>query len=273
MTSHDLHLRRPNRWFEAYLFDLDGTIYLGDELLPGARKLIDGLREAGKVVRFLSNNPTRSPIQYQEKLNRLGIPTNLTDITNTIVTTQRWLSTHHQDATLFVIGEDALKDELSRAGFNQSDDPTQIDIVVSSFDRTFDYRKLQIAFDAIWFHKRAILIQTNPDRYCPMPGGRGQPDCAAITAAITAATGVEPQVVLGKPSPLMLTEVLRGTGLQPDQCLMVGDRIYTDIQMAVDANMSSALVLTGESTLADVSATNPASRPTYVVERIDQLLV
>ncbi len=262
----------PDVWYDAYVFDLDGTIYLGDRLLPGARRLVETLRESGKIVKFLSNNPTLDPVQHQQKLDRFGLPTPLSDIANTIVTTTRWLTEHHPDAVLFVVGEAPLQHALRAAGFRLSEDPAEIDVVVASYDRTFDYRKLQIAFDALWFHRRAFLIQTNPDRFCPFPGGRGEPDCAAITAAIEACTGVTCQVSLGKPSPMMLTEALRGHDLQPAQCLMVGDRLHTDIRMASDCGMASALVLTGESTRADVEALPAEQRPTYVVDRIDALL-
>lgn len=262
----------PTPWYDAYVFDLDGTIYLGDDLLQGAQTLIEGVRAEGKVVKFLSNNPTKDPRQYQAKLEALGLPTPLEDIANTVVTTTRWLLDHQPEAALFVVGEEPLKRSLRAAGFRLTEDPAEIDVVVASYDRTFDYRKLQIAFDALWFHKRAILIQTNPDRFCPFPGGRGEPDCAAITAAIEACTGVTCSVSLGKPSPVMLEAALGGLGLDLSRCLMVGDRLHTDIQMAVDAGMASALVLTGESTLEDVAALPEDKRPTYVVERIDQLL-
>ncbi len=262
----------PTDFYDAYVFDLDGTIYLGDHLLPGAKRLIEELRSAGRVVKFLSNNPTKDPHQYQEKLARLGLETPLVDIANTVVTTTRWLQENHPSAALFVIGEDPLKNALADAGFLLTEDPEKIDIVIASYDRGFDYRKLQIAFDALWFHRRAILIQTNPDRFCPFPGGRGEPDCAAITAAIEACTEVKCSVNLGKPSPVMLHEALRGHDLAPERCLMVGDRLHTDIQMALDCGMASALVLTGESTREDVAAQPENARPTYVVERIDQLL-
>ena len=265
-------INTPSRWYDAYVFDLDGTIYLGDELLPGAKRLIEGLRAEGKVVKFLSNNPTKDPAQYQEKLAGLGLPTELTDIANTVVTTTRWLLDHHPDAALFVVGEEPLSRALREAGFRLTEDPAEIDVVVASYDRTFDYRKLQIAFDALWFHRRAILIQTNPDRYCPYPEGRGEPDCAAITAAIEACTGVMCTASLGKPSPLMLEAALGGLGLEVSRCVMVGDRLHTDIRMAVDAGMPSALVLTGDSTRADVAALPAHLRPTYVLDRIDQLL-
>lgn len=258
--------------YEAYIFDLDGTIYLGDKLLPGARELIEGLRRDGKVVKFLSNNPTKDPAMYQEKLDRLGLPTPVEDIANTVVTTTAWLTEHHPLAGVFVIGEQPLKDALHSAGLRLTEDPEEIDVVVASYDRGFNYHKLQIAFDALWFHKRAILIQTNPDRYCPFPGGRGEPDCAAVAAAIEACTGVKCSVSLGKPSPLMLSTALGATGISPKRALMVGDRLMTDIQMGIDCGTATALVLTGESTRADVDTREPDQRPTYVVERIDQLL-
>lgn len=263
---------RPGGWYDAYVLDLDGTVVLGDDLLPGAARLISEVRAAGRSVRFLSNNATRDPRDIRALLESLGLPTALEDIANTVVTTTRWLLDHHPGAALFVVGEEPLKRALREAGFRLTDDPAEIDIVVASYDRTFDYRKLQIAFDALWFHKRAILIQTNPDRFCPFPGGRGEPDCAAITAAIEACTGVACSASLGKPSPVMLKAALGGLGLEVSRCLMVGDRLHTDIAMAVAAGMPSALVLTGESTRDDVAALPEDQRPTYVVDRIDQLL-
>ncbi|MHA6524802.1 HAD-IIA family hydrolase [Tessaracoccus sp. G1721] len=256
----------------AYIFDLDGTIYLGDHLLPGAARLIRELRRRNIPVRFLSNNPTKDPVQYQRKLAKLGLPTSLDDIANTVVTTVRWLTEHHPYAILFVIGEEPLRAALLDAGFRLSEDPSEIDIVIASYDRTFDYRKLQIAFDAIWYHKRAILIQTNPDRYCPFPGGRGEPDCAAITAAIEACTGVTCSVSLGKPSPLMLSEAMTGLDVRVQDAVMVGDRLSTDIQMALEADMPSAVVLTGEATPEEVAALPRSARPTYVLDRVDRLI-
>ncbi|MDF1488321.1 HAD-IIA family hydrolase [Tessaracoccus caeni] len=265
-------LTSPTDWYDAYVFDLDGTIYLGEELLPGAKRLIDGLRDAGRIIKFLSNNALNDPAMYQRKLERLGLPTPLEDIVNTVVTTVSWLTTHHPDAALFVIGEEPLKRALREAGFELTDAPERIDIVVASYDRGFDYRKLQIAFDAIWFHRRAFLIQTNPDRFCPYPGGRGEPDCAAITAAIEACTQTTCQVSLGKPSPLMMEAALGDTGVDLRRCIMVGDRLMTDIKMAVDAGMPSALVLTGDSTADEVAALPESQRPTFLLDRIDTLL-
>jgi len=144
--------------------------------------------------------------------------------------------------------------------------------VVASYDRTFEYRKLQIAFDALWYFKRARLIATNPDRYCPFPGGRGEPDAAAIVAAIEACTGVRCERYLGKPDPYVLAAALALLDLPAHQCVMTGDRLYTDIKMARDAGMPSALVLTGETTPEALRDAGDGERPSYVLDRVDALL-
>ena len=260
------------REYRGYIFDLDGTIYLGDDLLPGAFELITGLRERGARTVFLSNNPTKDPVMYADKLSGLGLPTPLSDIVNTVITMADWLVQNAPDAKVYVIGEEPLARAIADAGITLSDDPREIDIVVASYDRAFSYEKLQIAFDAIWRYKRARLVTTNPDRYCPFPGGRGEPDAAAIVAAIEACTGTTCEVNVGKPDPIMVETVMRRIGLQPEECVMVGDRIYTDIAMGKAAGMDSALVLTGESTREMASAVPHEQQPTYVLDRIDQLL-
>ena len=262
----------PKQLYKGYVFDLDGTIYLGDKLLPGARRLVLKLRELGKRVVFLSNNPTKDPEMYAEKLTNLGIETPASDIVNTVVSMTRWLSQNHSDAVIFPIAEEPLKRALRKAGIRMSEKAEEIDLVVASYDRTFDYRKLQIAFDAIWYYKRARLVTTNPDRYCPFPGGRGEPDAAAIVAAIEACTGARCEANTGKPDPIMLDIVAGLTGLETSECVMTGDRLYTDIRMALGAGMPSAVVLTGETTVEALADEPVSNKPTYVLERVDQLI-
>jgi arabinose operon protein AraL len=262
----------PGRLYDGYVFDLDGTIYLGDELLPGVRRLIRKLRELGKRVVFLTNNATRDPEMYAEKLGRLGLETSSSEVVNTVVTMTEWLLKNHPDATVFPISEEPLKESLRKAGIRMSEDPEEIDIVIASYDRTFEYRKLQIAFDAIWFYKRAMLVTTNPDRYCPYPGGRGEPDAAAIVAAIEACTGTECSVNVGKPDPIMLETVMGLIGLDKEECVMTGDRLYTEIRMAKNAGMPSAVVLTGETTAEDLAGEPEENLPDYTLQRIDQLV-
>lgn len=266
------NLKFPTEFYDAYIFDMDGTIYLGDHLLPGAKRLIEELRRRDIPVRFLSNNPTKDPHLYVDKLERLDIPTPLEDIANTVVTMTRWLKDHHADKTVFPIAEQPLIDALQDAGIKISDDPEKIDIVIASYDRTFDYHKLQIAFDVIWFHKRAILVATNPDRYCPFPGGRGEPDCAAIIAAIEACTQTKCQVITGKPEPVMLEVAIEGLDVNPRNCMMVGDRLYTDIEMAKKTGMFSAMPLTGDSTMEEALSLPKAHQPDFLLDRVDRLI-
>jgi arabinose operon protein AraL len=262
----------PERLYEGYVFDLDGTIYLGDELLPGAQRLVLKLRELEKRVIFLSNNPTKDPKMYAEKLGELGLETPESEILNTVVTMTQWLLQNHPGATVFPISEDPLKNSLREAGIRMSDNPEEIDIVIASYDRGFEYRKLQIAFDAIWFYERAMLVTTNPDRYCPFPGGRGEPDAAAIVGAIEACTGAECEVNVGKPDPIMLETIMDLIGLDAEECVMTGDRLYTEILMAKGAGMPSAVVLTGETTAEDLEREWEENLPDYTLERIDQLI-
>ncbi len=137
MTSSPTVLRRPDRLYDGYVFDLDGTVYLGDALLPGAGEAIASVRARGCRTVFLSNNPTRDPQMYTDKL---GIPTPVEDIVNPVVTVPRWLTTHHPDAGVFVIGEEPLKRALGTAGVRLTERPEEIDIVVASPTRTVNAR-------------------------------------------------------------------------------------------------------------------------------------
>jgi NagD protein len=253
--------------YSAYLFDLDGTIYLGATLLPGAAETIAALRAAGRRTIFLSNNPTRTRQQYAGFLTALGIPTMVDDVVNSSFVLVQWLLKIAPGATLFVVGEAPLHSDLRAAGFRFSERAGEVDFVVASFDRTFVYHKLQVAFDAI--RAGARLVGTNPDRYCPLPGG-GEPDAAAMIAAIEACTGVRCDPIVGKPSPIMVETIMARLALPPQDCMMVGDRLETDITMGIRAGMATALVLTGDANRAKLAASGLT--PTLVLDRLDDLL-
>ncbi|MFQ5398437.1 MAG: HAD-IIA family hydrolase [Anaerolineae bacterium] len=260
-------MQRPDRLYRAYIFDLDGTVYLGDALLPGAREIITRLRASGRRILFLSNNPTQTREQYAAKLTRLGLPTPAADVVNSSLVMASFLQRWQPGAQLFVVGEESLCRELQGAGFELTDEAEKVDAVIASFDRTFTYRKLQISFDAI--RNGARFFATNGDRYCPVPGG-GQPDAAAIIAAIEACTNHSVEAIVGKPSTHMARAVLELLQLPAQECLMTGDRLETDVQMGVDAGMAAALVLTGatdETRLTDASV-----RPTYLLHSLYELL-
>jgi NagD protein len=260
-------MNRPSRLFDAYIFDLDGTVYLGDALLPSSGETIAALRHHGCRTAFLSNNPTASGADYAARLTRLGLPTAPEDVINSSQVMVDFLRRRMAGARLFVIGEAPLRRELKEAGFRLTDDASQVDAVIASFDRTFAYWKLQGAFDAI--RRGARFFATNGDRFCPVPGG-GQPDALAIIAAIEACTGVTVEAIAGKPSLHMVEAVLGRLDTPPDQCLMTGDRLETDVQMALNGGMAAALVLTGATSEAELAAS--AIRPTYVLRQLSDLL-
>jgi NagD protein len=253
--------------YDGYIFDLDGTVYLGDSLLPGAGATITRLRAAGRRVVFLSNNPTHTSEQYAARLARLGLPTPPREIINSTQVMVQWLLQEAPGCRVFVVGERPLQEALAAAGFQLSEHAGAIDFVIASFDRSFEYRKLQIAFDAI--RAGARLVATNADRYCPVPGG-GQPDAAAIIAAIEACTATHVEVVVGKPSPIMARAVAEIIQLPPERCLMTGDRLETDIAMGVGAGMATALTLTGATTRAMLEASE--IQPDYVIEGLGELV-
>ncbi len=253
--------------YKACIFDQDGTIYLGNSLIPGAAETIAGLRAAGLRTIFLSNNPTKTREQYADKLTRLGIPTDVDDIVNSSYVMTLWLKENTPGACLYVIGEEAIAGELTEAGFAFSEKSGEVDVVVASFDRTFNYHKLQVAFDAL--NAGARLVATNPDRYCPTPTG-GEPDCAAIIAALEACTGVKCDPVVGKPSPIMVKTIMEKLGLPPRECLMVGDRLETDIRMGIEAGMDTCLVLTGDADRDKLRVSG--LKPTMVLDSIAGLL-
>lgn len=251
---------RLDRRFDGYVFDLDGTVYLGDGLLPGARDTVLALRAAGSRTVFLTNKPLERPADYAAKLTRLGIPAQPTEVVSSTDALLRYLRLHAAGARLYPVAEPLLWDLLAEDGWQLTEDPGAVDVVVVSFDRTFTYRKLQIAFDAV--RAGARIVATNPDAYCPVPGG-GLPDCAAMLAAIEASTGATAEAVVGKPSPHMAATLLDRLALVAAQTLLVGDRLATDMRMAIEAGMVSALVLTGATTPLDVERSE--IRPDYVL--------
>jgi arabinose operon protein AraL len=231
-------LRLPQR---GWLFDLDGTVYRGEALVPGADTTIAALRRAGRRVVFLSNNPLYTRADYAEKLTRLGIPTTAEDVINSSLALARHLATLDPGAPLFVIGEPPLVRELRGHGFEVRGDH-RVRWVVIAFDRTFDYAKLNTALQAV--RAGARLIATNPDRTCPTEDGE-IPDCAGMIAAVEAVTGRTVEIIVGKPSPIILGIALERLGVTARDCVVVGDRLDTDMVMGKRLGLATVLVLTG----------------------------
>jgi HAD superfamily hydrolase (TIGR01450 family) len=250
---------------KGIIFDLDGTVYLSDHLIPGARQVIEQLREQGQRMVFVSNKPLQSRTDYAAKLTRLGVPTHPDDVINSSLVLTRYLGREMPGVTVFAIGEPPLLEELA-ASFRLSEDPDEIEVVIASFDRTFDYRKLNIGFQAL--RRGARFFATNADATCPIAGGE-IPDAAAVIGALEGCSKRKVELVVGKPSPLIVEVALEQLGLPAGECLMVGDRVETDILMGHRAGMTTALVLTGVTRQADLA--HAPAQPDYVLESIAEV--
>ena len=257
-------IRLPQR---GWLFDLDGTVYLGEALIPGAADTIAVLRAAGRRVAFLSNKPLYTREDYADKLTRLGVPTRPDEVVSSSIVLARHLRRLDAGAPVFVIGEPPLIGELRAHGFELRAD-ADVRWVVIAFDRTFDYAKLNTALQAVRRHD-ARLIATNPDRTCPTAEGE-IPDCAGMMAAVEAVTGKTVEVVVGKPSPIILEVALQTLGVEARDCVMVGDRIETDIVMGKRLGLATVLVLSGITRADDPRIAE--LRPDLVVDSIRALV-
>jgi NagD protein len=256
------------RAFRGYAFDLDGTVYLGDRLLPGAADTIARIRRRGGRVVFVTNKPLETAADYAAKLTRLGVPATGADIVTAIDSLLLYLGERHPGARVLTIAEPLVSSILAGAGWPVVDDPARAELVVVSFDRTFDYAKLTAAYQAVRHHGAAI-VATNPDPYCPTPDG-GLPDCAAMLAALEACTGARAEAVLGKPSATMGRALLERLGTAPHDAAMIGDRLLTDVAMGQSVGMAGVLVLSGATT-SDALA-EAAVKPDYVLDDISYVL-
>jgi NagD protein len=261
-------LDRPQRTYPGYVFDLDGTVYLGDAALPGAVETLARIRAAGDAVCFVTNNPLHSAEEYAARLEGVGVEASTDDVVTSVDSLLAYLQERHRGAAVLPVAEDRVCRALRDAGFELTEDPSYAEVVVAAFDRTFDYDKLTRAYQAVRLHG-AVLVGTNPDPFCPTPGG-GLPDCAAVVAAIEACTGVRAEAVVGKPSPVMVDVVAHRLGVPVGDLIMVGDRLDTDMQMAERAGMAGVLVLTGATRVDDLDGRDDL--PAYVIPDLTQLL-
>lgn len=240
--------------------DMDGTIYMGKSLFDCTKPFLASLREMGITYSFLTNNPSRSIDDYLRKLAALGIEATADEMYTTSLAAIDYIRDRYPSARrLFLLGTPSMISEFEKAGFESTaDDPDDVpDAVVAAFDMTLSYGRLCRA--AWWVSQGLPYIATNPDRVCPTDRRVVLVDCGSICKCIEHATGRRPDITLGKPDPNMLTGIERRYGLQPDRIAMVGDRIYTDIEMAHNAGAMGVLVLSGETTLevADAAPRSP----------------
>ena len=250
--------------------DMDGTIYMGGSLFPYTKPFLERLRRLGITYSFLTNNPSKSIADYLAKLAAMGIEATEEEMYTTALATIDYIRTHYPEAKrLFMLGTPSMRSEFEKAGFESAeDDPNdRPDVVVVAFDMTLEYSRLCRA--AWWASQGVPYIATNPDRVCPTDQEVVLVDCGSICKCIEHATGRQPDITLGKPDPNMLTGVRQRYGLESEQIAMVGDRIYTDIEMAHNAGAFGVLVLSGETT--DEVATAAEKQPHLTVDSIGVL--
>lgn len=257
---NDDELMKRLRGIRHVALDMDGTIYMGMSLFPYTKPFLEGLKAQGIGYSFLTNNPSKSIADYLHKLEVLGIHASRDEMYTTALATIDYIKTHYPAARrLFLLGTPSMISEFEAAGFiSTTDSPDDVpDVIVAAFDMTLEYNRLCRA--AWWVSQGVPYIATNPDRVCPTDQRVVLVDCGSICACLEHATGRKPDITLGKPDPNMLSGILQRHGLQPHEIAMVGDRIYTDVQMAHNAGAMGVLVLSGETTLdvADKAETQP----------------
>ncbi|QTD40836.1 HAD-IIA family hydrolase [Sporosarcina sp. Te-1] len=250
---------------KGFIFDLDGTIYLDDDTIPGVPEAIQALKKRGDKVVFLTNKSIARRTDYVTKLNKMGIQVELDEVINSNYITAHYLkNTMTPGDAAYVIGEQPLFDELQEAGIQLASEAADASHVILGWDRQFTYEKLNDAFQA--WRNGAEILATNPDRTCPVQGGE-IPDCGAMIGALEGATGEPVTQITGKPSALMSSYVLEHVlHMEADQCYMVGDRLETDIRMANEAGIHSVLVMTGITTSDMLEVAS--DRPSFVLESV-----
>lgn len=250
----------------CFLLDMDGTIYLGNQLLPGAAEFIATLRNKGLQYLFLTNNSSWDKLAYADKLSALGIKTKPSQILTSGEATASYLRETAPGARIYLLGTPALGADFIGQGLAVVARDENPDYVVVGFDTTLTYQKLWEACDLLREGKK--YLATHPDFNCPLAGGRYMPDAGAIISFLQAATGLLPQVI-GKPHREMAQAALTRAGALPEETALVGDRLYTDVAMGIKAGLTSILVLSGETRRQDLVATE--FPPDYVFPSVREL--
>jgi len=245
---------------------MDGTIYLDEDLFPGTVPFLDYVKESGGKYLFLTNNSSRSVTTYIEKLNRLGIPAVADDFLTSTSALIEDLKSRPPYRLCYAFGTTAFRQQLSEAGIPITDKLSDdIDCLLIGFDTELAFQKLEDA--CILLNRGVDFIATNPDWVCPTWYG-SVPDCGSVCEMLFRATGRRPKVI-GKPQPEMVYLALQRTGFAPEQAVMVGDRLYTDIASGVNAGIDTVFVLSGEGVVADIETYN--IHPTWVMDHIRDL--
>ncbi len=257
---------------KLFLFDMDGTLYLGDDVYDGAIALMEDLPNLGRKYIYLTNNSSRAGTDYITRLRRLGFPCEAENVFTSGMATGLYLNQNYPGASVYLAGTKAFHRELVSYGINVVNDENghtdvdKVDVMVQGFDTELVYEKLDRACH--YLRRGAAFIAANPDWVCPMPADEVLPDCGSICALLTASSGVQPTYI-GKPNRNMVDVISKMTGIPNEQICCVGDRLYTDIAVAQNAGAVSVLVLSGETSREMVDAAE--RQPDYILADVAEL--
>lgn len=251
---------------KLFLFDMDGTIYIENELFNGTLELLDYIKKIDGEYIFITNNSSKSVEEYVDKLNKMKIPVTKDNFFTSTQATALYLNNNFKNKKIFCMGTKAFVKELINLGINVTENKNEIiDAVVVGFDTELTYDKLKNTCELV--SSGLPFIATNPDKACPVSFGF-IPDCGAICELVYLATGKRP-IYIGKPSKLMVEYVVDNSKYTKEQTVVIGDRLYTDIATGINANVSTICVLTGETKLEHLK--DGDIQPDYVFENVDVL--
>lgn len=253
---------------QLFLFDMDGTLYLGDRLYDFTIELLETIKKTGGTYLFMTNNSSKSVEDYIKKLAKFGIPATREDFITSSQATAYYLHKYHEGQRLYVCGTQSLKAELRREGFVVTEKLEDVDCIVMGFDTELTFQKLHDVSYLLLTRPELPYIATNPDLVCPTEFG-SVPDCGSVCTMIFNATGKRP-VVIGKPSPLMPELAMDRLGIPKERSCVIGDRIYTDIKSGLNAGITGILVMSGETTYEILEASE--EKPHLVMESAREIL-
>lgn len=253
---------------KLFLFDMDGTLYLGDRLYDFTLELLDTIKKSGGKYMFMTNNSSRSVADYIKKLDRLGIKAEYDDFITSSQATGYYLNKHHKGKRLYVCGTSSLKEELKRGGFEVTEDISSVDVIVMGFDTELTFKKLHDVSYLLLTREDIPYIATNPDYVCPTEFG-SVPDCGSVCDMLYNVSKRRP-VFIGKPSKLMPELAMDKTCYTREQTAVIGDRIYTDIKSGINAGVTTVLVMSGETTYEILNQSR--DKPDYVMESAKEII-
>ena len=253
---------------KLFLFDMDGTLYLGNRLYDFTNELLDTIKKSGGKYMFMTNNSSKSVADYIKKLDRLGIKAEYSDFITSSQATGFYLNKHYKGKTLYVCGTESLKEELRRGGYEITENLDEVEVLVMGFDTELTFKKLEDVSKLLLLRPELPYIATNPDYVCPTEFG-SVPDCGSVCDMLYNVSKRRP-LVIGKPEPLMPILAMEHTGYTKEDTVVIGDRIYTDIKSGISAGVSTILVLSGETT-REILEKSP-EKPDYVMESARELL-